>query len=856
MKSTQAESPIKKPGPRSPPLQVEEIIDYFGRVHKPLTKAGYKDELGKLQAQSGNISGATAGVETTSTITNKETDGTTEFTDQDVVSVVKPSNLMTLPKSVIATDGVYQDIKTYLAKPMVFASGTLLTASSKSIMMEDVTRYIYNTAHPVWMDKLKGYYGIKATIVFNLKVNASRFDQGLYLLAFLPYGGNPTNSAFYNNAYCHSYVQVSTLMHVKCDINCDSAVQLRIPWNTCQSFMGLVPWIAGRVGSPGNIYFYGLSNVTTLGGSGSFGYTLYCHLEDVELFGATVPQSGLQVTQKKKKKDLLTTEMESDRTISNALKLGATISTALSAIPTLTVLATPMSWMLDAASRAAYAWGFAAPRINDPTSRMTKWSNPYLSNYNKKSTAQNFALSSTNSVGFLNGWSGTSEDEMSLAFLFQRSAMFRFFTITTGTAAGTIVFNESCTPNNAYETTVDSGATLVNETPICYISSLFNLWRGSLIYRFTIVKTEFHRARLLVCFVPTANVVAPTVTYTNTAYLMREIIDIREGNEFEVTIPYMSNSQFLNVSGGQNNGYIQIYVVDQLETSITGASDTITIFCDIRGGPDFEVASRYSSPSLGRAGFVFPATLQSGMMVGGSEDPCAIIATTIGTTSVPGRSYEFAAACTGEAVDSVSQLLKAGGVVNYESGYAVTTPQWNINPFAIKFSEIIATVPTKLVYIDPFSNIAPLYCMMRGSMRITTYFSTAGVECRDFKMCSFHDDVIRRKFLSIGTTTIPNLYYLGTRGNLLIKTITDSCIVADVPQMTKYHATTVFAEIGIDATMQGSATFETGRKTRLNLSMNDPLDGNTNIWTPFFHRAVGDDFRLGGFLSIPPRPGS
>nr|QDH89863.1 MAG: hypothetical protein H4Rhizo43795_000001 [Picornavirales sp.] len=830
-----------------------------------------------------NISetGETAGIIARETSGSTVQNGTTHWIDSGVVNTAQNTTLLTQPSSITSCDYVYQDIKAFLAKPLIAGDYVLTNALTLMIDQFDITRPIYNNTAPfdIWYHKLIGIHGIRCTFVYTLKINASRFDQGMYLLAFQPSGGVAQTAAQYIT-YSHSRNQVSQLLHAKLDVNCDSSVTIRVPWISTHSFLPMTPYSGSRLGSPGRIQLWALEPITTVGGTGSAGATLYVHLEDVELFASTTPQCGLCIggdkvsvhfqagtVVRRKKKDIHTEEVESNRTISNSLKLATDISSALSPIPLLSSIAAPMSWLLDAASRAAYAWGYSAPRINDPSNRMTKWSNPYLCNYNKKSVAQTLALSSTNTVGQVSGIFGTDIDEMSFDFIKQRSAIYARFTISTSNSTGDLLYSCLVTPRDMYSSTIDSTNTMISFTPVGFLSRLFNLWRGSMIYTFTIVKTEFHIGRLMVVFTPYALLAGPVITASLASYCLREIIDIRAGNQFQVTIPYISAAQYMTCqdAGGQT-GTLSVYLVDALEVGGTQTNTTISVFVDVKGGPDFEVASRSAGIELN---FTQANTYQSAVdTIGGTKlDPCKIETTVIGEGSEhSSKNYNFASSNLGEVTESFSSLLKAGGILNYPQTIT-SQPQtysWAINPTIVLMSKINVNTYVGGQYYDIFSRIVPLYALMRGTIRLSIYetpnvllVATVWRAYPKRLLSDFNQGVVGMA-IDGNVNTYPPIDDLAPMYNngIIIKDVTDAGVIVDVPQYTKFAATATWAEVSTMAvaTARTQSTTDQGRRTILYYErlVAGGLGYDSNTIGLTVHRSVGDDFRLGCFISIPP----
>lgn len=117
----------------------------------------------------------------------------------------------------------------------------------------------------------------------------------------------------------------------------------------------------------------------------------------------------------------------------------------------------------------------------------------------------------------------------------------------------------------------------IHMTPLAHMSSIFEQWRGSLKFRFQIVKSNFHRGRILVRWDP--NAIGSGVNY-NTVY--SRVIDIAETDDFEIIVgwgqpepfkecgtPYSSGSNFSDVSrlipnGVHDNGILDLTVLNDL----------------------------------------------------------------------------------------------------------------------------------------------------------------------------------------------------------------------------------------------------------------------------------------------------
>lgn len=136
----------------------------------------------------------------------------------------------------------------------------------------------------------------------------------------------------------------------------------------------------------------------------------------------------------------------------------------------------------------------------------------------------------------------------------------------------------------------------IHMTPLAHMSTLFEQWRGSLKFRFQVVKSDFHKGRILVRWDP--NAIGSTVNY-NTVY--SRVIDIAEMDDFEIIVgwgqatpwkecgtPYDVGSNFSSVARllpdlAAGNGILDITVLNDLVSPAMDKPVTINVFvsaCD------------------------------------------------------------------------------------------------------------------------------------------------------------------------------------------------------------------------------------------------------------------------------------
>ena len=133
---------------------------------------------------------------------------------------------------------------------------------------------------------------------------------------------------------------------------------------------------------------------------------------------------------------------------------------------------------------------------------------------------------------------------------------------------------------------------------------MFRLWRGSIIYRFKIIKTKYHKGRIRLTWDPEKDnsLLADTETTCFT-----QLIDLDDTDEFEFEVPYKAKQNFLDTSSvdpswiGSHasyptavNGYINLRVQNILSSPIGTAAIQILVFQ--RPGSDFQFAQPNELP--------------------------------------------------------------------------------------------------------------------------------------------------------------------------------------------------------------------------------------------------------------------
>jgi Fe2+ transport system protein FeoA len=235
---------------------------------------------------------------------NLQNQDTTVFVDDANVVQRDESHVVHIDRTLMRmqdTNNDEQSIKSFLLRPIIIKQASFNITDTYSFL--DSTSMPFtalNSANAVmWREKLRGIYGIRMDMRFRLVVNANRFQQGRYIMGWMPTAGmTRTVSALkevaLNNSHMATLVQRTTVPHVEVDLSTDTVAELLVPFVSCKSFYNLNAVLSALNDYPlGYLNIYPYSPLVSPAGSTTAGYTLYVSFENVQLFGASSPQSGL-----------------------------------------------------------------------------------------------------------------------------------------------------------------------------------------------------------------------------------------------------------------------------------------------------------------------------------------------------------------------------------------------------------------------------------------------------------------------------------------------------------------------------------------------------------------------------------
>jgi hypothetical protein len=125
-------------------------------------------------------------------------------------------------------------------------------------------------------------------------------------------------------------------------------------------------------------------------------------------------------------------------------------------------------------------------------------------------------------------------------------------------------------------------------TPVGFICTLFQLWRGPLTFKFVFVCSAYHRGRIKIAWEPDEDAPSPDINTSNLIYT--RVVDIAEVKELEYTVGWGQAAQYLSTEGAKtSNGYLKLSVLNPLQSPSDVADEHVKILVYVKAADGFQV---------------------------------------------------------------------------------------------------------------------------------------------------------------------------------------------------------------------------------------------------------------------------
>lgn len=709
-------------------------------------------------------------------------------------------NLSTDYLSMTTREDREHNVKDFLSRPIVIKTGSWAT----TVVPEDTSAQLYTANFPeallsnaMYQEKLAGFVGLRATLVVKVQVNSQPFQQGRLMLQYFPYAQYMSNRVALVNSTLQGR---SGCPRTDLDISVGTEIEMKIPYVSPHIYYNL---ITGQ-GSFGAIYLNVYSQLRDqVSGTGTIEYTVWAHLEDVDIqyptgakmFTGSAPNftslAARLATGKMTESEIRTmyttgsyakkpprifaqsslelTQLKNNNSPSSGIgKISEGLST-LSQIPVIGNMFTKPAWISAQAANVFKLLGFSKPTVQGLPSETKLRGQTRMANYDGADTSHKLALSSANEIETKSGLSGTSADEMALSHVLSIPNFWDRFPWDTGDDTGVKLWDNYVTPMKikAYSTTI---ADRFRTTHLGYVANSFGLWRGSVVYTFKFVKTQYHSGRLRISFIPfyfndTISNGVPDMSKTQ-----QIIVDLRTSTEVSFTVPYVSSRPWMHCIRPESSwlgtdslkmynavtGIVRVEVLNKL-VAANNVYPSVDVIVEINGGPDMTFANptcpsyvpyggvltalatqRATNETIEEYGVVNPKAQMSmgaNEAIPRNEAQKGVHPSSIDTHPI-NANWSPEAYCIGEKIMSIRQLIKRFGRVNSANITLNNNTVANAIVLAPFSQQIASTTVGSTRNTTQLDYYYFLYAFWRGSMRYKmiseTTVGTAGRVKSDF----------------------------------------------------------------------------------------------------------------------------
>jgi len=295
-----------------------------------------------------------------------------------------------------------------------------------------------------------------------------------------------------------------------------------------------------------------------------------------------------------------------DDVVSGPATAVANVAGALTNVPIVGPFAVATQNGAKMVSAVAKLFGFSNPPVIDDVQPMQNKAFHAFANTETRMPIDRLCLDPKNEVTIDPGVAGLEPgDPLSGDMLWKRESFVQGAGWSGSNPVHGLIWSAVVSPGYDVPGTVvgPPAASYITTTPVAYFGRMFRFWRGSITYRFRIIKTKYHTGRLIISWDPNVNI-ANTFNVDVETACFSKIIDLAVDDEVEVTIPYRASQPLLECvpSTQFSNGTTPAYTLNPLadngvitvrvQTVLTGpvVNPAVTVLAFVRPGPDFEFA--------------------------------------------------------------------------------------------------------------------------------------------------------------------------------------------------------------------------------------------------------------------------
>jgi hypothetical protein len=461
-------------------------------------------------------------------------------------------------------------IKSFLQRPRVVAKYNWIAGipQGNDIGAFDIPQCVFNSQTNI--DKVNNMRYISFTTCFRVVVNVNKFCLGRLLIYWEPFNALRGD---YNITAGLNITSNSGYDHVTLDANSSSVALFKVPFIFPQSRWDMlydtnVPWAT--------VHLNVLNFLNGTSGIDTANITVYAHCEDIELDVPTMntftPLPNFASSGLKSSSRMFNAHMTENVIMAknNTVVTPSVGSVAKGVIQTVTGLVDqdgPAATWLNLAEGALAAFGFSKPPNVQATQPVIQFPIKSYCSHNGNTGSVVLAAESQNAVS-INAMGDSKEDDMAIQTVVSRPCILDTFPWHTSDPAGKVLF--SIPVNPGFTGSHTAGTTQVRSTLSAFVSSQFELWRGSMKYKVDTVATIFHTGRLALAFLSGVYSVPGVLNPDTLEMLPRVIIDVQGSTEMTYTVPYNVAPPYMKVRvASANSTGVNFTIADLLQQDVS-----------------------------------------------------------------------------------------------------------------------------------------------------------------------------------------------------------------------------------------------------------------------------------------------
>lgn len=487
------------------------------------------------------------------------------------------------------------DLGNFLCRPINVATYQWAVNQPLFETLKPWTEYLSNS---FIRDKIQNFELLRMNLHMKVLISGTPFHYGRALVSYNPLNGydEVTIERGLGTAFDVDLIGASQKPHIFLNPTLNSGGVLEMPYFYKDNYISLSDSLENVADKLGEVTFRSFGNLKHTDGGNPVTINVYLWATDVVL---TMPTSRDLPVLTSQSGTMNSGDEYGQGIISKPASAVAKAAGVLKSIPLIAPYARATEIVATRVGDIARLFGYSRPAVITDPLLMKPLPVGNVSNIDAADAVYKLSLDSKNEVTIDPRVTGLeARDEMGVVDYVKRESYLTTFNWTSDAGPGDLLWNCRVAPD-LFGTANYTTPTLRRElhmTPMCHMAQLFKFWQGSIKFRFQVVKSAYHKGRMLVRYDPRA--LGADVDY-NTNY--SRVIDIADAEDFEITIgwgqfqPWLECTEIdnsLNYSPSTRltelflracNGVIELDVINELVSPSADSDISVNVYvsmCD------------------------------------------------------------------------------------------------------------------------------------------------------------------------------------------------------------------------------------------------------------------------------------